>query len=296
LITDNSLIVQVPSKTPYLGSQATDSLVVTTLHGTAYYKFTILPPAPSPASYSNYNFSSGSQITLKGVGFASVKSVTLAGTAGDTGTTSIVSQNDSVLVLQFNATAATRGTLVFNYDAAGNASKSKGTQELVNLDNAYQIFTDDYKNGWSSWSWDNAGPSTKNVKTGTHSWNAQFSANGWKIDGFRNGGGDATDGIPFSAGYTYLSFWVFGGSADQKIYIEWGNQGFGNGGGNQINKYDVPPGVWTYYKIPITSLLWNTSNTNWAANSSQNLNTVAFFMNSNSVTEQLYFDDIILIK
>ena len=296
LLSDNSIIVQVPSKTPYLGSAANDSLVVTTLHGKAYYKFAILPPAPSPSSYSNYNFYEGSQITLKGVGFATVTSATVAGVNGDSATTSIVSQNDSVLVLKFNASSVTRGNMIFYYIAAGTPSKATGTQELVDIDNAYQIFTDDYKNGWGSWSWDNAGPSNKYVMTGTQSWNAQFSANGWKIDGFRNGGGGATDGVQFSEGYKYLSFWVYGGSADEKVYIEWGNEGFGNGRGNLINQYAVPAGVWTYYKIPISSLLWNTGNTNWAANSAQYLNTVAFFMNSNSVTEQLYFDDVILIK
>ena len=296
LLTDNSIVVQVPSKTPYLGSQANDSLVITTLNGKVYYKFSILPPPPSPSGYSNFNFSAGSQITLSGVGFASVKSVTLAGVNAQTGTTSIVSQNDSVLVLQFNATAATRGTLVFNYNVAGTSLTANGTQELVDLDNAYQIFTDSNQNGWGSWSWDNAGPSTTHVKSGTQSWNAQFSGGGYKIDGFRNGGGGATDGIAYSPGYTYLSFWVYGGTAAEKINIEWGNAGFGNQGGNKINVYDVPPGVWTYYKIPISSLLWNTSNTVWSANSSQYLNMVAFFMYSNSVTEQLYFDDIIIIK
>lgn len=296
LLTDNSIVVQVPSKTPYLGTQANDTLSVTTLHGKATYKFSILPPPPSPSDYSNFNFSAGSQITLSGVGFASVSSVTLKGVNGQTGTTSIVSQNDSVLVLQFDATAATRGTLIFTYDGAGTSLTANGTQELVDLDNAYQIFTDNYGPSWGSWSWGPSGPSNAKFKSGTSSYGASYGANSWWIDGFRSGGGGATDGLQYSPDYKYLSFWVYGGTADEKIYIEWGNEGFANGGGNEINEYDVPPGVWTYYKIPISALLWNTGNTNWAANSSQYLNTVAFFMNSNSVAEQLYFDDVILIK
>src|SRR6185437_4011659 len=222
-----------------------------------------LPPPPSPSSYSNFNFSAGSQITLSGVGFASVTSVSLNGVNAQTGTTSIVSQNDSVLVLQFDATAATRGTLVFNYDAAGTSLTANGTQELVDLDNAYQIFTDDYGPSWGSWSWGAAGPSNAKVKSGATSFGASFGANSWWIDGFRSGGGGATDGLQYSPDYKYLSFWVYGGTADEKIYIEWGNEGFANGGANEINEYDVPPGVWTYYKIPISALLWNTGNTNW---------------------------------
>ncbi|HEY2722974.1 MAG TPA: IPT/TIG domain-containing protein [Chitinophagaceae bacterium] len=296
LITDNSIVVQVPSKTPYYGSQATDSLVVKTLNGSVAYKFTILSPPPSPTSYSNFNFSTGSEITLTGVGFASVTSVSIAGVAGGTADVSIFSQNDSVLVLQFPSTTITRGNLVFSYNAGSTTANVTAAQELVDLDNAYPIFIDNYGSGWGSWSWDNAGPSTTKTKSGSASFSAQYGANSWHIDGMRAGGGGATDGLAYSPDYTYLSFWVYGGSADEKIYIEWGNEGFANGGGNEINTYDVPPGVWTYYKIPINNLLWNTGTTNWAANSSQYLNTVAFFMNSNTVMEQVYFDDIVLVK
>lgn len=299
LITDTTLIVQVPSKTPYYGPQANDSLVVTTLNGKAYYKFTILPPPPTPTSYSNYNFSAGSQITLTGVGFSSVTSVNILGASGS-GTTSIISQNDSVLVLQFNATAVTRGNLVFTYNAGGNSQTQPATQELVDLDNAYQVFIDNSLNGWGSWSWGPAGTSTAKVKSGTASFGAQYGANSWWIDGFRNGGGGATDGLAYSPDYTYLSFWVYGGSADEKIYVEFGGGPSAGFNQNQVaaNQYDVPPGVWTYYKIPIGNLVWNNiaNSGNWAANSSQPLSTVAFFMNSNNVVEQLYFDDIILIK
>jgi len=296
LMTDQSIIVQVPSKTPYYGSQAKDSLVVTTLYGKVSYKFSILPPAPSPSGYSNYNFVTGSQITLTGVGFATVTSVALSGVSGGNANVTIISQNDSILVLQFPSTTITRGVLVFSYSALGTSKTAIATQELVDVDNAYQIFTDAAQNGWGSWSWDNAGASTKQVKSGTQSWNAQFTGGGYKPDGFRAGGGGATDGIPYSSSYTYLSFWIYGGSVDETPYIEWGNQGFGNGGGNQINKITVPANKWTYFKIPISTLLWNTSAANWAANSSQYLSTVAFLMTSNTVTEQIYFDDIILIK
>jgi hypothetical protein len=89
---------------------------------------------------------------------------------------------------------------------------------------------------------------------------------------------------------------VYGGSAKEILYIECGNEGFNNSGANAINAVTVLPGVWNYFKIPISTLLWNTSTTNWSANSTQLLNTVAFYMNSNSVTEQLYFDDIVIVK
>jgi hypothetical protein len=289
--------VQVPSKTPYYGPDANDSLYITTTYGKVGYKLAILPPPPTVSGYSNYNFSAGSQITLDGVGFASVTSVTVSGTQGGTGDVSIVSQNDSVMVVQFASMSVNRGVLNFMYSAGGQSDSAKGTQELINLDNAYPVFVNgNIASGWGNWSWDNAQLSNAYTKTSANSWNAQFSGGGWKIDGFRNGGGNPTDGLAYSPDYTYLVFWVYGGSAVETLYIEWGNEGFNNSGDNQINAQVVQPNQWNYFKIPISSLLWNTGTTNWAANNSQNLNTVAFFMNSNSVTEQLYFDDIVLVK
>jgi len=299
LSTDHSILVQVPSKTPYYGSAATDSLVVTTTHGVANYKFTILPPAPTVSSYSNYDFTSNNnfQLTLNGVGFATVTGVTLQGTVSGTANVTIVSQNDSVMVLSFPSSTVSRGILAFAYDAGGTTKTALGTQELVNLDAAYPIFSNSViAPGWGSWSWDNAQITNAKSMTSASTWNAQFSGGGWKIDGFREGGGTSTDGLAYSPDYTYLVFWVYGGTAKETLYIEWGNEGFANGGGNEINAVTVMPGVWNYVKIPISSLMWNTSTTNWAANSAVLLNTCAFFMNSNSVTEQLYFDDVVIVK
>jgi len=299
LSTDHSILAQLNSKTPYYGSAASDSLVVTTTSGKAYYKFTILPPAPTVATYSDYNFTSsgGFQLTLKGVGFATVTGVTLTGTVSGSSPVNIVSQNDSVLVLSFPSSTVSRGSLTFAYNSGGTALVAHGSQELVNLDAAYPIFVSGaIAPGWGSWSWDNATIVNTPAMTAGSSWNAQFSGGGWKVDGFRNGGGNATDGLAYSSSYAYLVMWVYGGTAKETLYIEWGNAGFSNGGSNEINAVSVLPGVWNYYKIPISSLMWNTLTTNWGSNSTQMLNTVAFFMNSNSVTEQIYFDDVVIVK
>lgn len=305
LLTDNSIVVQVPSKTPYYGAKATDSLVVTTLYGKVYYKFIILAPPPTASSYSNYNYqpsvTSASQITITGVGFANVTSVDVAAAVGSaTGTTTIVSKNDSVMTLKFNSSSVERGNLVFHYTSASSQLTIKDAQDLVNMDNTVRFVTDNIEPGWGSWSWGPASISTAKARTGTASFAAQYGANSWWIDGLRNGGGGATEGLAYSPDYKYLSFWVFGGSADQKIYIEFGGGPAAGFNQNQVaaNQYAVPAGVWTYYKIPIGNLVWNNiaNSGNWAANSSQPLSTVAFFMNSNSVVEQLYFDDVILVK
>jgi IPT/TIG domain len=297
--TDNSILVQIPSLTPYYGPQANDTLVVTTTHGVAYYKFTILPPPPTVSNYSDFDFTAtgGFQMTLTGVGFATVSSINLDGTLGGQAAVNIVSQNDTVMVVSFPNTPVTRGFLSFSYNSGGTTDSALGTQELVNVDAAYQIFAyGAIASEWGSWSWDNTQVSTAFAMTASSSYNMQFSGGGWKIDGFREGGGTATDGLDYSASYTYLVFWVYGGVAKETLYIEWGNEGFNNSSANEINAETVLPGQWNYFKIPIPTLLWNTGTTNWAANNSQLLNTCAFFMNSNSVTEQLYFDDLILVQ
>ena len=287
LLTDNSIVVQVPSKTPYLGSQANDSLVITTLNGKVYYKFSILPPPPSPASYSNYDFYSGSQITLTGVGFASVTGVTLTstGTTSGTANVSIVSQNDTVIVLQFPSTTIIRGALTFAYNAAGAAKTLTGTQELVDIDNGYQIFTDNYQNSWGNSSWSGqAGISTTIFKTGSASFMGVFPKGGWKVEGLANW----YPSLPYDASYKYLVFWVYGGAASQSVNIETNTSSAGYGQ-NTINTITVPPGVWTYFKIPLSSIsFWSTGKT---------LQQLGFFIKGpDSGDEKLYFDDIIIIK
>jgi hypothetical protein len=296
--TDNSILVQLPSTTPYYGPAANDSLVITTTHGKVGYKFTILPPAPTVSSYSDFDFTAGNQITLKGVGFASVSAIHLTGPAGSSGNLSIISQSDSVLVVKFPSMSLSRGNLTFMYSSGSQTDSAVGTQELVDIDNAYQIFANGaIAPGWGSWSFDNVSISNVHAITASASYDMQFSAGGFKVDGWRNGGGTPTDGIPYSASYTYLVFYVYGGSQTETLYILWGDEGFGNGGGNAINAQTIMPNQWNYFKIPISTLLWNTSTTNWAANSSSHLVTLGFFMKSNSsVTEQLYFDDAVLVK
>jgi hypothetical protein len=306
LITDNSIIVAVPSTTPYFGPQATDSLTVTTTHGAVSYKFTILPPAPTVSSYSDFDFTSTGnfQMTLKGVGFSAVTAVTLQGTLSGTSPVNIVStQGDTVLVLSFPSTSITRGTLAFSYNSGGTTLTAIGNQELVNVDAAYQVFAlSNVAPGWGSWSYDNAGVSNKQAGiTGVESYNMQFSGpNGYKVDGLRYESGTAAVGVTYSPSITYLVFYVYGGVNKETMYVEFGG---GPGGGfansntaNAINAVTVLPGQWNYFKIPISSLLWNSSATNWAANSSQLLNTVGFFIWQNTVTEELYFDDILLVN
>jgi hypothetical protein len=258
LSTDNSIIVSVPSSTPYIGPQAT-------------------------------------------VGFAAVTAVTLRGTLSGSSSVNFVSQSDTVMTLTFPATTVTRGVLAFAYNSGGTTLTALGNQELVDIDNAYQVFAGGaIAPGWGSWSYDQVEVSNTQAITASTSYQMQYSSNGYKVDGLRYESGTAAVGVTYSPSYTYLVFYVYGGVQTETLYVEFGggaSGGFGNGGGNAINAQTIKPNQWNYFKVPISSLLWNTTATNWAANSSQLLNTVGFYMNSNgNVTEQLYFDDIVLVQ
>lgn len=308
--SDETIVVQVPSVgVPTSGTAATDTLTVTTLYGMAKYHFVILAPPPTINALSDYDFSNGSQITLSGLSFGGVQSVTLKGLStsnvskGLTATNiSIVKQTDSVLTLQFGSTNITQGNLVFVYKQSdGTVDTATSSIVFNNMDNAEPIFMESAAPGWGSWSWGSAGASTAYAHNGTYSFMADFGASSWAIDGFRYGGGTATDGLAYSPDYQYLSFWVKGGAISANVYIEWGNEGFGNSTtDNAINKITILPNTWQFFKVPVSTLLWNTGKTNWSSNSAQLLNCVAFFLDpqdgSSAVDQTFYFDNIVLIK
>jgi hypothetical protein len=298
LMTDNSLIVEVPSNTPAIGPQATDSLVVVTLHGSAYYKFAIIPPPPTIAGASDYDFWQGSQITFSGVGFANVTAV---GLTGSTATATIVSQSDTLLVLQFPAATVNRANLVFSYTSVGSTLTQTSTQEFIDLDNAYNVFAfGNIQNGWYNNSWTN--PSGPNPGTGpTHSYGQTqsyalvFPNGGWQMEGW---GGSTSNPTIFS-NYKYYTFWILGGvqqevltiSADQ-LATPW-QQPTGSG----IFTITVPPGVWTYFKIPIGTgsgqISFLAASAAQANISSASANRLSFFIpGPNGVNETFYVDEV----
>lgn len=298
LITDESIITQIPTKTPYSGDKATGKLVVTTLYGEATYDFEILPPPPTAKEYSDFNFREGSQITVTGLSLNDVSKVTITDKDDQSNDLNIISKSETKLVIGFSGVDINRGNLNFFYENGGSTAEAKDENvELVNIDKAYAIFLDDEgENDWWSWSWGPTGVSTDKAKNGSASFFTKYGAASWWINGFRQGGGGADDGVSFSEGYQYLSFWVLGGARDETVHIEFGDEDFAQDDYVKVNEIKIPAGVWTYFKIPISTLNWNATGKTWADYSSSKLNTVAFFMWDNEVEETFYFDDLILLK
>ena len=299
LITDKSLVVQIPSTTPFIGPSATDSLVVTTLYGKAWYKFRIIPPPPTVNAMSDYNFWTGSQISLKGVGFTSISSVGLTGTAA---TVTVVQKTDTTMTLQFPSTTVSRASVVFTFSLTGAPQTGTMAMELIDLDNAYAIFyKDNFQNSWIDNSWSHpSGPSTEATHSapGTSSLRANYPAGAWQIEGWAGWNGPG-GGFSYDAGYKYLTFWVKGGTADHTLVLV-GDQMIGGYGQIQlsaamaIQKIPTPKGVWTYYRIPLGT---GANQLNfWAGgNLAKQL---GFFLQGQSgdVDEVMYFDEVAFVK
>lgn len=299
--SDHSVIFQIPTTVPYVQPQP-NTIVVTTLYGKVTYKFTTLPPPPTITAVTDYDFWANSQITLTGKGFASVSAVSLRATKD---AMKIVSQNDSTLVLQAPATsAATESTLLFKYTSGSNPNAQTASTTIFNdLDNGYVIFyQNSFQNSWGDNSWSHPSgvqTGTAHAFGGTSSLEASYPSNAWQIEGWVNW----WPGLAYDPSYKYLTFWVKGGSVDQTLTLV-GDKAPGGYGQVQpasgsIQQIDVPPGVWTYYKIPLASSQSSTSLTTlnfWATGSPSN--ELGFFLKgqSSDPNEAIWFDEVAFIK
>jgi hypothetical protein len=304
--SDNSIIFTLPTNIPYVQPQP-NTIVVTTLYGAVTYKFTTLPPPPTIISVSDFDFQAGGQITLNGKGFASVSDIKLRATSEEV---SIVSQNDSTLVIKMPAqTAVTESTLLFTYTSGANSNAQTASTAVFNdLDNAYLIFADNnFQNSWSNNSW--AGPSgvsTNASHSGTASAEASYPAGGWQIEGWANW----YPSMAYDPAYKYLSFWVKGGTASHTLVLV-GNQMAGGYGqvqwtGSGASAYAaqevvVPPNVWTFVKIPLTAPAtpFDKLSTllNFWANGTPAAQLGFFLQGQNGdVNETMYFDEVAFLK
>jgi hypothetical protein len=305
LITDNSIIFTIPVNIPYVQPQS-NTLTITTLHGTVKYKFTTLPPPPTIIQVSDFDFWSNSKISMIGKGFASVSAVKLRATNE---ACTIVSQTDTTLTIQMPAkSTATESTLLFTYTSGSNTNaQAASTAVFNNLDLAYQIFASDkFQNSWGDNSW--AGPSgvsTNASHSGTASARATYPAGAWQIEGWVNW----YPSIAYDPAYKYLSFWVKGGTVDHTLVLVGDKM---VGGYNQVQwgpgkpaykgqQVVVPAKVWTFVKIPLTvpSTPYDVESTLlnfWATGSPAAQ--LGFFLQGSSgdVDEAMYFDEVAFLK
>jgi hypothetical protein len=272
LNTDRALIFRVPD-TANGGAQ---NIILTNRLGTQLKVPFNVVALPLVNTASNYNFVEGTEITLVGNNLQDVTSITIDGTAA---AASIVTQTKKELVIKMPATTVNSAKLVLT-NSTGPITTS---QVFVNLDKAYKIFTDDYGNGFENGSWGPASVSSAFAKSGVKSFKAGYNKGNWSADGFAN-----WNGVASMPEYNYLSFWVKGASADYTLYVTGDARAGGYGNSDRSVPIAVPANVWTYFKIPMTTLeLWKKGP----------MKQLGFWIEGpEKQDEAFYFDDVILVK
>ncbi|RYD87123.1 MAG: cell shape determination protein CcmA [Sphingobacteriales bacterium] len=243
---DNAIVFRVPD-TAYGGEQNIILTNALDVQIKVPYKVIALP---SVIAASNYNFTGGTQLTLIGNNLDDVVSVTLE---SDNQEATIVSKKRGELVITMPNTEEINTTLTIT-NATGPITTS---QQFVNFDKAYTMFTEDYDNGFQNASWASASISTTEAKSGSNSFKMTYPAGNWTQFGF--GWSDIPKSVETE--YNYLTFWIKGASKDYSLYIWSSASPGGNGTFEDYNKILVPKDVWTYFKIPLTQLkLWANGN------------------------------------
>lgn len=273
LNTDQAIIFRVPD-TANGGAQ---NIVLTNRNGVQLKVPFNVVALPLVNSVSNYNFTTGTEIKLIGNNLADVSSVTLDGT---TAAATIVSKAKKELVIQMPATTVNSAKLIIT-NSTGPVTTS---QEFVNLDNAFKIFTDGYQNNYQNASWGSDNFISNTVfKSGTQSVGKTFAKGNWHQLGF------GWDNFSNTANYKYLSFWIKGGALDYSLYISTSASVGGFASFNENAKIAVPANVWTYYKLPLSTLnLWATATA---------FNQIGWrIQGPETQDETFYLDDVIFVK
>lgn len=280
LNTDNVLIFRVPMEVVG-GAQ---NITFTNSAGkTLTVPFRALA-YPTVSDVTNYNFTSGSVITLTGNNLDDVSAVAFADSVkGISDPATIVSKDKKQLVVQMPASTLSRGTLTIT----NGTGRMRTTQEFTNVDVAYQIFTDAYGTGFQDGSWgDAAATSTKEFKSGTASLGKNYQKGNWSLIGLANWSGSA---LVYSPEYTYVTGWIKGASADYSLYLTTDASQAGFGGFADKNKIDVKAGTWTYFKLKLSDIdFWSAGKT---------LTQIGFrIQGPDKQDEVFYFDDLLLVK
>jgi hypothetical protein len=275
LNTESALVFRVPDTV----SGGAQNIVFTNSAGK-----TLLVPFnglafPSVTSVSNYDFVTGTQLTLIGNNLETVSKVVLH---GSTDAATIVSKSKKKLVIAMPSTTVARAAL----DITNVTGTTTTTQEFVNINQAYQFFTDDYGVNMENASWgDAAFIATAEFKTGSKSIAKNYQKGNWHLIGVNVKG----TGVALDPAYKYLTVWVKGASRDYSLYIASDKNAGGFGAFIDDNKIDVPANVWTYFKVPLSTLKL------WGASSS--FSQLGFRIKGPDAQDEIfYFDDILLVK
>lgn len=294
LSVDNSLIID-PA---YLGKHLLLAVEITNAskynidkaRATTIVDLNIAGLFPSATGTSEYNVSDGVTVTFTGQNLDKVTALNFTTSAINI---PIVSQTATSIVVKMPAMNEIFRSTVNLVTPFGTTQSSF---ELVNADNAYRVFTDNYgpnigrNNDGDDYGSEQA-VSNSIVKRGTSSLAITYYGNNYSPGGLVNASNFVNDG------YNYITFWArstTNGTGNEGIQMSLMGDGMPEGYGNDFAGVGiiVSP-TWTYYKIPIGPTagkpMWSKGNAfrkfGWRLN---NWNVPQ--------NEVVYFDDILFVK
>jgi hypothetical protein len=277
LNTESVILFRVPSD----AEGGAQNILLTNSEGkTLSVPFNVLA-YPQVNTVSNYDFVTGSQITLFGTNLNDVSDVKLTGTSDHA---TIISKVKTKLVISMPATTVTRATL----DITNVTGMRTTTMEFVSITNNFVMYADAwgpgaYNSGVQSWSWGcSVSEVSDQVKTGTKALKVAYVDGGLSL--FLGSDWGSPMGV-FTDWYspTYITFWAKGDGKDVTLQIipdspPW--DGTYSGGGEKV--VSVPADVWTYFKFPASVITGKYGRLDIKI--------------SGSTDRAVYFDDLLYVK
>lgn len=263
LNSDNSILFRVPD-TAFGGPQ---NIILTNVDGkTLSVPFKVIA-LPTVSEIYPIDFQAGTQVTLTGNNLGDVTNVVIDGT---TDQATIGSKDRKKLVITMPSTTVNRAKLKLT-NSSGERVLS---QEMTYIPNAAVIFVEGWGQGMQDWSW--AGThdiSSTEAYHGTKSFRVIYSANGWQGASIHR-----DDPRIKMSDYTYLTFWVKGGTADINMQV------YSENGGSKVT-ITIPANVWTYFKMPIQGHMETVM-----------LERLNFQAVGPAGNQTIHFDNILLVK
>jgi hypothetical protein len=263
-ITNNSVIVTLPTTAPF-GSTQSGVLALTTLHGTANFKFSVVQPPPTITSFNPVAAAAGDTVTITGLVLDNATSVKF-GTVPAT----IVSNTSTQLKVLIPAGVV---EALISVTTAGGTTVSTATFGFK-----YLIYFNGLTAGWGGNGGGYTGYSgtvfnfanTQNPGVGTTSIQATF---GGQYSAIQIGYGGSTPVSVSTLGLTSLKFSVYGGAnaktGDQLQIVLDGNY-------NNAVIITITAGAYTDVTIPLSKFGNPTTITEFVAQTFQTSNEVVY--------------------
>ena len=240
LNSDNTVIFNIPNTVPFEQPQS-NTIVLTTLHGSVTYKFTILQPPPQINSFGPVAGAVGDTVTITGTALEGALSVKFG-----TVPAKIVANTSSQIKVLIPAGVVQAFLFVTTVGGTTESTASFGFKYLI-YDDALHVGWGGNGGGYSGYSSNLNFTNTTHVKRGTSSIEVDFTSNYGALQ-IGYGGSPA---ISVSAlGLTAIKFSVYGGNGvktGDKLQVVIN----GNYNGTTVT---MTAGAYTDFTIPLSTL------------------------------------------